>query len=346
MMQRLQISIRRCVALLLGLSGFLALTTPAAAHVKWFVPYNVGEQPVQLRGVLDSNFFVLIALSLALIALGAFIETTFVGKAILRALDSITGVLNVGSEYIMRAIFGVFLLALWQHGGIILTPELKTQTAVISWLQLLMAVSLIWRPTMMITAGGIFVLYGFALTHYSVFHMMDYPIFLGIAIYFGAMSLNLKVFSVEPATVLRWATGLTLIWASVEKWAYPEWTYTLALSHPGMFAGFSKEFFLCASGAVEFSLAFCLLATPLLRRISAIILLGMFVGAILPFGEIDAIGHSAIIAVLLVVIGDNTPSNESQQEIWRSAVGFSGALVLVIGSYYALHALIYSTLIF
>ncbi|MDE2116033.1 MAG: hypothetical protein KGJ29_14335, partial [Hyphomicrobiales bacterium] len=255
-MRRLQISTRAGAAYLLGLGSFLALTTPAAAHVKWFAPYNVGAQPDQLHEVLDSNFFVLIALSIALIAFGAFIETTFIGKAILRALDSVTGILNIGSEYIMRAIVGVFLVALWQHGGIILTPELKTQSTFIPWLQLLMAISLIWRPTMLFAAVGIFFLYGFALMHYSVFHMMDYPIFLGIAVYFGALSLNRKVFSIEPVTFLRWSTGLTLIWASVEKWAYPEWTYALAVSHPGMFGGFSKEFFLCAAGGVEFALAF------------------------------------------------------------------------------------------
>ena len=344
-MRRQQISKQWRAAFPLALGGFLAITTPAAAHVKWFAPYNVSAQPDRLREVLDSNFFALIALSIVLIAFGAFIETTFMGRAILRALDSVTGMLHSGSEYIMRAIVGVFLLALWQHGGIILTPELKTQSTFIPWLQFAMAISLLWRPTMIFAAAGLFFLYGFALMHYSVFHMMDYPIFLGIAIYLGAHSLNRKVFSLEPVTVLRWATGVTLIWASVEKWAYPEWTYALARSHPGMFVGFSKEFFLCAAGAVEFSLAFCLLTTPFLRRISAIILLAMFSSAILPFGVIDAIGHSAIIAVLLVVIGDNAPANDSRQEIWRSAVGYSGALVLVIGSYYALHAAIYSTLI-
>jgi hypothetical protein len=69
------------------------------------------------------------------------------------------------------------------HGGILLTPELKTTSAAISWLQLAMAVGLLSRRTMPLSALGIVVLFALALRDYGAFHLADYPIFLGVAAY-------------------------------------------------------------------------------------------------------------------------------------------------------------------
>jgi hypothetical protein len=53
------------------------------------------------------------------------------------------------------------------------------------------------------------------------------------------------------------------MWASIEKWAYPEWSYPLLTLHPGMTFGFTPQFYMQAAGVVEFALAFALLWTPL-----------------------------------------------------------------------------------
>ena len=66
-----------------------------------------------------------------------------------------------------------------------------------------------------------------------------------------------------------------------------------------------------AAGAVEFALAFALMWTPLVRRVAAIMLAGMFVSAVLEFGKIDLIGHTLIVVVLLGIIGDRGEQSET-----------------------------------
>ena len=56
------------------------------------------------------------------------------------------------------------------------------------------------------------------------------------------------------------------MWASVEKWAYPEWSYPLFATHPDMAMGFDPAFFMRAAGVVEFAMSFALIWTPLVRR--------------------------------------------------------------------------------
>jgi hypothetical protein len=111
--------------------------------------------------------------------------------------------------------------AVWTVGGIILTPELTTTSTVIPWLQLFFAACLLSRQTLIIAALGIVFLFGVAIENYGAFHLADYPIFLGIAAYIGAIGLGTTIFGFRPMDVLRWSTAITLMWASVEKWAYP-----------------------------------------------------------------------------------------------------------------------------
>jgi len=106
------------------------------------------------------------------------------------------------------------------------------------------------------------------------------------------------------------------MWASIEKWAYPEWSYPLFITHSNMGLGFSPEFFLRAAGAVEFALAFALIWTPLVRRVGAIILAAMFVSAIGEFGKIDLIGHSLIIVALFGIISDNGGQPSRLRDSW------------------------------
>ena len=58
------------------------------------------------------------------------------------------------------------------------------------------------------------------------------------------------------------------MWASVEKWAYPGWTFPVLHAHPDLSMGLDPKFFMSAAGIMEFSLAFALLWTPLVRRIA------------------------------------------------------------------------------
>ena len=160
---------------------------------------------------------------------------------------------------------------------------------------------------MVLAAAGIVFLYAYAPIQYGLFHLMDYPIFLGSAGYFAMVGLERTRWSVHRWTSCAMRRAVTLMWASVEKWGYPQWTYPLFVTHPEMAMGFDVAFYMKAAGVVEFSLAFALIGTPLMRRTAAIILASMFVAAVLEFGKIDAIGHSPIIIVMLAIAADNAP---------------------------------------
>jgi hypothetical protein len=59
--------------------------------------------------------------------------------------------------------------------------------------------------------------------------------------------------------VLFAATGLTLTWAAIEKFAYPQWSYALLRSRPDMLMRMQPETYMRVAGFVEFDFAFVLL---------------------------------------------------------------------------------------
>ena len=66
--------------------------------------------------------------------------------------------------------------------------------------------------------------------------------------------MQTKLFGIRAIDIVRWTAGITLMWASIEKWAYPEWSYPLLVEHPSMTLGFDPDFFMRAAGAIEFAL--------------------------------------------------------------------------------------------
>ena len=152
-------------------------------------------------------------------------------------------------------------------------------------------------------------------------------------------------FGVRPIDVLRWAAGITLMWASIEKWAYPEWSYPLFILHPEMSLGFTPDFFMRAAGAVEFALAFSLIWTPLVRRVGAIMLAAMFVSAVSEFGKIDLIGHSLIVVALLGIIADDGGKPARLRDSWIIPVGYAASLALFLAAYYGAHPSLFGTAI-
>ncbi|CAM5479384.1 putative protein OS=Afipia felis OX=1035 GN=NCTC12722_03583 PE=4 SV=1 [Afipia felis] len=330
-----------CVALFSALGA-----ESASAHVKWFCAYNVAGQPEGLANVLCQDFEILVFVAIVWLFAGCLIERTSVGDAILRSMDRVTGGIRANMEVMVRAIVFFFFVSLWALGGIILTPELKSTSAVIGPIQLVIAACLLSRRTLPISALGIVVLFGIAVHDYGVFHLADYPIFLGIAAYLALVGLQRTFFGIEAIDIMRYATAITLMWASVEKWAYPQWSFPIFVTHPNVTFGFDPDFYMRAAGVVEFTLAFALLWTPLVRRCAAAILAGMFIAACFEFGKIDTIGHSGIIAVLFTIIADNRRVAENDRRIPVLApAGFCAALVVTLFAYYVGHAYLFDTTI-
>ncbi|MFZ1078431.1 MAG: hypothetical protein WAN31_01935 [Methylovirgula sp.] len=344
----------------LGLS--LLFSQTASAHIKWFCAYNVAGQPRGLENVLCPDFELLTGSALLMLLSGYLVEMSIVGAALQAALNRVTSGVRDNTEVLMRAACGFFFVALWTKGGIILTPELITASPAIPWIQLGLAACLVWRRTMPITGVGIVGLFAFAIYQYGIFHLMDYPIFLGIAAYFILVGLQRDLFGARPVDVLRWSAAVTLMWAAIEKWAYPEWTFPLIAVNPQMTLGYTPEFFMRAAGMVEFTLSFAFLLTPLVRRTAALILCGMFVSAVFEFGKVDAIGHAPIVAVLLAIIGDDfvgarfTRVRLGIKDVWAKfdlrlspwdllllPAGYCAALTIFLAIYYVLHSVLFGT---
>jgi hypothetical protein len=320
----------------------LVMPTVASAHVKWFAPYDVAQAPIGLHGVLDPGFIGLLVLTLVLLWILCVVERTPLGGALLASVDEVFVLTRGKIETLIRAGSGGFFVAIWAHGGIILTPELLTTSAATEWLQLAIAGCMLFRPTMPIAGLGIVALFAQGIWAYGIFHMMDYPIFLGLAVYLVMNGVGLKsLLGMRQLDVLRIGAAVTLLWASIEKWAYPEWSYPVLISHEQLTLGLDPRFYMMAAGMVEFGLAFALLWTPLVRRMAAVVLLSMFVSAVFEFGKIDAIGHAVIVVILLAIAADDgavTRRSPVLAPLWLSV-----ALAVTILAYYGGHALLFGT---
>ncbi|MFB9984551.1 hypothetical protein ACFSQQ_00685 [Mesorhizobium kowhaii] len=328
-----------------GFSFCILGTRAASAHVKWFSAYDVAGQPRGLENVLCQDFELLLGVALLCIFSGCVVERTSLGEMITRSLNRFTEGLLLHTETMIRAICGFFFISLWAVGGILLTPELKTTSALVGPLQLAIAAGLLSRRTTPLSAAGIVVLFGLAVRDYGAFHLADYPIFLGLAAYLALTGLQKNLFGIQPLDVVRYATAVTLMWASVEKWAYPEWSFPLLIEHPGITLGFNNEFYMRAAGIIEFTLAFALAWTPLVRRVAAAVLIEMFISACFEFGKLDVIGHSAIIVVFVAILSDQRPKETDTPAAWLAPVGLCAALTATLFAYYVGHAAIFNTTI-
>jgi hypothetical protein len=319
------------------------LAGSASAHVKWFCAYNVAGQPEGLENVLCPDFEMLTGLSILALMTGCALEGTPVGAVMLRSMDRAMRLVRENIETIFRAGCAFFFIAIWGVGGILLTPELKTSSVVVAAIQLGIAAGMLSRQTMPLSALGIFALFGIGVWEYGAFHLADYPVFLGVAAYLALVGGQTNFFGARPIDVLRWSAGITLMWASIEKWAYPEWSYPLLTTHPEMSLGFAQDFFMRAAGAIEFALAFALMWTPLVRRVAAVMLAAMFVSAVTEFGKIDLIGHALIVVALLGIIADDGVKPIELRHTWLVPVGYAAALALFLAAYYVGHAELFGT---
>src|SRR5436190_9336420 len=173
----------------------------ASAHVKWFSSFDVAAQPHSLNYLQLPDFRVLVVLSLLIMALGCLLEESPAGPRVMNSFDRVTGWLRADAPRLVRTGCSFFFIALWTKGGIILTPELKTSVELVSWLQLAIAVALIWRKTSPLGAIGIAALFALGVQQYGIFHLADYPIFLGIAAYIALTGLERDFFGIRPIDI-------------------------------------------------------------------------------------------------------------------------------------------------
>ena len=335
----------RAIALLL-----LAVPAAAAAHVKWFEEYEVAAKPVPITTTLGLPYF-WFALALVLIF---FVATTLLerrapGLAVTRVLDRGTKPLHDHADAFLLAVLAAFFVAIFAVGGSYLTPELKTDSELVPWAQLIIALLVISRRTRPIAGLGIVLLWAVTLRHYDFYHLLDYlALGLGLAGYLLLSGLPDGKWHDRRFAILRWGIALALMWSSMEKFMYPQWFMPLPEEKPFLAFGIPFEPYTTMAGVAEFTLGFGLLWTPLVRRLSAAALFALMFSAVYPFGRVDMIGHATILAGLLVVLAD--PLRDRALEVtprdsratYFVPVGIATALAVTMASYAGLHHLIYS----
>ena len=326
----------------------IALSTlPAQAHVKWFAPYIVGAAPRPITDTLTNSWFWLaIGLVLFFFVATRVIERTSTGEIVLKGLDAVSNPLWLRLDDFVRCVIGAFFVAIFAVGGIYLTPDLQTPAEWVSWLQLLIAFGVFSRRTQVFSAAGIILLWILALRDYDIFHLLDY-LALGVAVagYLVLDASKNPEWRKHRFEMLRWGVAIALMWSSLEKFAYPEWFYPLVVEKPFLTFGMSRDVFIPMAGVAEFTMGFGLLWTPLVRRLSAVALFIIFNAAVYPFGRIDLVGHALIMAIIVAIFADPTREMHFLPKLKRSLqsvpVGLIAALVIIAGSYWGLHTLIY-----
>jgi hypothetical protein len=323
------------------MAALIATATPAAAHVKWFVTCNPSDQPLPLNGVFTTTFWLCTALFVSLFSMGCVIEKTAIGAFLANMLNTWTEPLHRQADVLLRAVTAVCFALLWADGSVILTPELRGSGIWLSAIQVLVAIFVICRATLPAAAAGIVALYAYCVAVYGVFHMLDYPVFLGLAAYFAlSVSRNAKLRAIR-FDIVRSTVALSLLWPSMEKFLYPAWVAPIAIEHPELTLGIDVSTVITAAGVVEFGLCFAVLWTPLVRRLAALALALLLFAATFDFGKVDGIGHLMIIAILLLVVAD--PGKGVARNVALAPPASAAGLMAALSLYSGLHALYYGS---
>lgn len=342
--------------LLVPLAG-LAMSLPAAAHVKWFsMMANCASTPLTTLAVISSPLF-------AAFAMAAFVAMFAVSTADGRISRGI----NPASRFahwldrgaagwvvpLLRIGVAVYFVAIaiyFDGAPIILTVDLKTHAAWVPAAQLVIAVAALHSRSAVLAALGIVVLFAYAVHRYGMFHMLDYQFFMGLAAFLVMTSTRTARGRLAGLGVLRATVGFSLLWCGVEKWLYPAWTRELLQTdlHVLLETGLPPALIVMCAGFVEFGLAFLLMFGRLASQAAAVVLLSVMVSAIPVVGRLDLIGHLPIIVVLIILAATRNPivrstpasakPGSSDSEI---AISFMVAVPGSIAAYYLGHEMAY-----
>lgn len=289
------------------LSCLLFAAVPAHAHVKWFAPYDIAKPPLPIGDVITETFIWFFVASLVFIFLFFLIDRFALRQGYLAKFQEKIKIRDAESIDIMRLAIGIFFIWLWAFSvfgnvTVFLTPDLITHSKIVPWLHLGIALCAFFDRTVPLVGFGIFGLFLGAVAQYGPFHMTDYMIFLGMAYFFMVCSVTRWRWKKTGFVILYKSAGITLMWAAIEKFGYPHWTYPMLQDNPGMLLGMTPYNYMLLAGFIEFAVAFLMIsAASVLARKIAVGLQALFILAILKFGLIDALGHFMIIVILFIL---------------------------------------------
>ena len=344
---------------LLLLIGGIVLSLPAGAHVKWFsMMADCATTPITTFNIISSPLFA----GFAVAALAAMLAVGFIDGRISRGvnlaarsaawLDVEAAGLVAPFVRIGVAIYFASIVIYFYGTPIILTVDLKTNSTWVPLLQLAIAGTALLRRSAVFAAMGILVLFANAVSGYGLFHMLDYPFFLGLAAFLTIDSIYGQKGQQQGLGILRVTVGISLLWCGVEKWLYPDWTLELLQTDLRVLlkTGLSPMVIVMGAGFVEFCLAFVLIFGRLASQVAAAVLLSVMVSAIPVVGILDLIGHLPILVVLIILaatrnpIGRRETEPDKQRRDVDTAISFIVSVPGFIAAYYLGHEVAYGAL--
>ncbi len=278
----------------------LFFSQPASAHVKWF-SRQISDQPSQSFADLNHpTFWFLFLLSMLTLGILVFADRKLEEWPSYRKWDSYFAQFSDQGPLILRVFTGASLLLAWQADTMI-APDLKLSAPIWGWYQLVLSCLLLLRATTPLAGAGMIVLYGYAISQFGLFHLLDYLIYFGIGIFFlvsNSRSARVRDLRI-PA--LYSTLGFSLCWVALEKIFYPTWGLDILRQAPALTMGLDHEFFLLACAFVEFSLGYLLIICLLHRPLALTITLVFFTTTAF-FGKLEVVGHTLLHGALLVFI--------------------------------------------
>jgi hypothetical protein len=269
-------------------------------HVKWFHDFSFLDSPLGFGDAL-TPLVVWMMLGGA-IAIGSmvFVDGALSGS---RIYSQITNWLEARKEHgplVMRVGAGMTLLLSWQSDAI-LVPELAASAAWIGWLQFALTILLIFPRMTPVAGGGIAILWLIGLTDVGLFHMLDYVLFLGVAIYLVVSSSPVQWLKGIGIPALYVGLGFSLMWVALEKIVYPAWGTNILELNQSLTLGIPTDQFLIFVAVSELVLGFLLVIGLMGRPLGIAITLVLFSTAV-TFGKTEVVGHTIIHAALIVFL--------------------------------------------
>jgi hypothetical protein len=281
------------------------LPLPALAHIKWFASYDLMSPPRTIAIVTTSSGFMALLMLAAVVLAGVSVADNRLlawrGGWLQQWMERVEAGVQSRTYLILRLLIAAVFVVLARDGRTILTPELQASTPCVADIQWVIAATALVPATGSIAGCGILMLYGMAIEKYGLFHLMDYPAFIGAALYLIWMSRGPEQ-EVKAMAMLRAATAVTLMVGATEKFCYPTWSFPLLKEVPALTFGVADlDFFMMAAGFVEFALAYLVLFGRVSGQVAAGVLFTLMAAAIVQFGKVDAIGHALFLAALLTL---------------------------------------------
>ncbi|MCK5919160.1 MAG: hypothetical protein KAG34_12075 [Cocleimonas sp.] len=330
----------------------LILPEVSFSHIKWFVEFDVSDPPKSLSYWIDQRYIIsLFILSSWGIVIACLIDSfwchhygkfTAISKLFIHYNDIGLNIIRIGT--------GLFFVILWIVGDVILTPDLVTESSAISHLHLIIAISVLFRPTVAIAGIGILFLYGYATYNYGLFHLLDYLTFVGLGLFLILSNFKHYPLSHYRFQILYGFLIFSFLWSAVEKLAYPQWFYPFLAKYPFLTMGLDNDLFIACAAIVEFTLFFLLLMGNNGVILVAFLSNLLIISGNIYFGKIDAIGHFPVNVILLVMLVKGPlpiktfffdHSCKPYSAFAVVVISFISSLLIIFSLYYSLHWLIY-----